>query len=227
MRLTGSIKAVLFDLDGTLVDSAPDLLSALDHVLARLGRPPCSRPALRHFASRGALGLLEAGLPDVGDTERQRLRQPFLDFYARHLWRESRPFEGIDDLLEALGRAGIPIGVVTNKITRFAAPVLNHAGWTERIACLVTGDRVARPKPDPEPVRLACRLLLVDPADVVFIGDDQRDVEAGQAAGVTTIVAGWGYLDPAVDPDSWGADAFAASPSGLAALLANRAGPNR
>ncbi len=213
------LSAVLFDLDGTLIDSAPDLLAALDRARARLGLPGGDHAALRHHASRGAAGILAAGLAERPGLDLEPIKQQFLDDYAADLWCRTRPFPGIEQLLGRLVKAGKPLGIVTNKISRFADPVLEHAGWESRFACLVTGDRVKRPKPDPEPVFAACRALDVAPANVLFVGDDRRDVEAGLAAGTMTAVAAWGYIEPGENPGNWGADLLVRSPEELWAAL--------
>jgi N-acetyl-D-muramate 6-phosphate phosphatase len=214
-----TVSAVLFDLDGTLIDSAPDLLAALDRARGRLGLPAGDHAALRHHASRGAAGILAAGLAERPDLDMKSIKRQFLDDYAAELWCRTRPFSGIELLLSRLAEANRPLGIVTNKISRFARPVLEHAGWEELFGCLVTGDRVKRPKPDPEPVWMACQALGVAPQQVLFVGDDRRDVEAGLAAGTMTAVAAWGYIDPCENPGDWGADLLAESPEELWAAL--------
>lgn len=214
------ISAVLFDLDGTLIDSAPDLLAALDLARSRLGLPGADHAALRHHASRGAAGILNAGIGEHDSLDMERLKKQFLDDYAGSLWSQTRPFAGIEALLTNLLESGLALGIVTNKASRFADPVIGHAGWAAHFGCLVTGDRVTHPKPHPEPVLAACKALGVAPAQTLFVGDDRRDIEAGQAAGTRTAVATWGYIDPAEDPARWGADLLAASPREL--LLAMR-----
>lgn len=204
--------AVLFDLDGTLVDSAPDLLGALDHVLARRGLPPSDHGSLRHYASRGAAGILEAGL---GDSVDEDTRREFLDHYGNNLWHRTRAFDGVDAMLESLAGRGIPMGVVTNKAGRFADPIIVHAGWDGYFDCVITGDRVARPKPDPEGVLEACRRLGASPQQTLYVGDDRRDVSAGRAAGVVTVIAGWGYLAPGEDIGQWRADRVVQHPREL------------
>lgn len=220
-------EAVLFDLDGTLIDSAPDLLAALDHVLDDRGLAACDRQILREHVSRGAGGLLAAGLPgwtDWAEAERDRVREQLLDFYAEHFWESSVPFAGIEELLAQLQHRGISLGIVTNKISRFAEPIVAQAGWADHFGCLVTGDRVSRPKPHPEPVLSACRALRVSPGRTLFVGDDRRDVLAGAAAGTGTIVAAWGYLPAGERPGSWNADAVIASPAELIELLGSQGG---
>lgn len=218
-------EAVLFDLDGTLIDSAPDLLAALDHVRSGKGLPPCDHRELREHVSRGAAGLLAAGLPgwaELPESEREGAREQLLDFYAEHCWDLSAPFEGIEELLDRLQERGMHLGIVTNKISRFAEPIVARAGWADRFGCLITGDRVARPKPDPEPVLAACRALGVQPGRTLFVGDDHRDVLAGAAAGTGTVVATWGYLAADERPGDWNADALIASPLELPASFGTR-----
>lgn len=218
-------EAVLFDLDGTLIDSAPDLLAALDHVRAGFELPPSDHAALREHVSRGAAGLLAAGLPGwerMPADRRDRAREAMLDFYADHCWERSAPFDGIEALIVGLRARGILLGIVTNKISRFAEPVLERAGWQDDFGCLITGDRVARPKPDPEPVEAACRALGVRPERSLFVGDDRRDVQSGAAAGSRTMVAAWGYLPAGENPGDWQADAVIGEPAALFRYLGKR-----
>ncbi len=218
MAIAAMPAAVLFDLDGTLIDSAPDLLVALDHVLAGLGRPGADHARLREHVSRGAVGLLAAGLPNWNELDavaRNRAREALLDYYAEHCWVHSAPFEGVEALLVELRDRGMRLGIVTNKLSRFAEPIVERAGWQDRFGCLVTGDRVDHPKPDPEGVLAACSALGVEPGRTVFVGDDRRDVLAGRAAGASTLVAAWGYLPAGVDPEDWAADGVISAPFGL------------
>lgn len=218
-------EAVLFDLDGTLIDSAPDLLAALDHVRASFDLPPADHRSLRPQVTRGAAGLLTAGLPGWPEwTQRERdgASEQLLDFYADHCWELSAPFAGIEELLSTLQARGIRLGIVTNKVSRFAEPILARAGWAGRFDCLITGDRVLEPKPDPEPVLTACRALDVKPGRTLFVGDDHRDVLAGAAAGTGTVVAAWGYLPAQARPEEWCADAVIASPLELLDSLDER-----
>lgn len=225
MAIAAMPEAVLFDLDGTLIDSAPDLLVALDHVLAGLGHPGADHARLREHVSRGAVGLLAAGLPswnDLGDAPRNRAREALLDYYGEHCWVHSRPFDGVEALLDELGERGIRMGIVTNKVSRFAEPIVERAGWRDRFGCLVTGDRVDHPKPDPEAVLTACRALRVEPGRTLFVGDDRRDVLAGRAAGTATVVAAWGYVPTGVRLEDWAADAVIPDPRKLIDRLAPR-----
>lgn len=214
-----NVRAVLFDLDGTLVDTAPDLIGTLQALRQARGMADLDELPLRPLATRGALGLLEAGFgPDSG-FEPASLREEFLAHYAANLWRRSRPFDGIEVLLDQLHGLGLELGIVTNKIEALAGPVVQHAGWDSRFGCLVAGDTIERSKPDPAPVLLACDRLGVEPGEVMFVGDDRRDVEAGRAAGTITVVAAWGYLQPGEDAASWGADRIIDHPRELIDIL--------
>lgn len=199
-------RAVLFDLDGTLADTAHDLIAAVNRVRAHIGLPPADPAGLRPHASRGAAGLMERGLPELSPDQREPWRQLFLDHYRANCWHLSRPFPGIEALLDRLEAAGIQWGVVTNKLECLTRPILEQAGWLDRAGCVICGDSTTAPKPAPDPVRAACARLGVAPAEVVFIGDDRRDVDAGSAAGSATGVALWGYIEPGEQPRSWAAD---------------------
>jgi phosphoglycolate phosphatase len=211
-------RAVLFDLDGTLVDTAPDLCNAVNRVLADLGRPAVPLARLREVVSKGGRAMLTVALPDLADDAREPLLAPFLAHYAAALAVDSRTFPGIDDLLAALDARGIAWGIVTNKPEALATGVVAAFGWAQRCAVLVGGDTLPRRKPDPEPLLLACARLGVAPADALYVGDDERDVQAARAAGMPSVAALWGYRLPAEDPLRWGADhAFAAAADLLAA----------
>lgn len=197
---------MLFDLDGTLVDSAPDLVGTLNDLRRQRGLRRMPYADLRHEASRGAMGLLSAGFPELDDDDRARLRDEFIESYRARLWRDSHCFEGIDEALAALAAAGLKLGIVTNKIESLARPLVEQAGWRHLFEAVVGGDSTPRPKPDPGPVLEACRALGVAPADCVMVGDDERDVRSGREAGAGTMIALWGYISPAEQPERWGAD---------------------
>lgn len=212
-------RGVLFDLDGTLADTAPDLIAALDHVRGVLNLPPADSGELRAMASRGAVSILDAGLPELAAENRSAHRERFLDFYRANCWTHSRPFDGIETLLGALDEHSLPWAVVTNKLESLARPVLEQAGWLDRVACLVAGDSGERPKPAPDPVLLACRKLGLEPREILFVGDDRRDIIAGQAAGAATAVALWGYIAEFEDPREWNADWMIERPGDLHSAL--------
>jgi len=222
--LPASTKAVLFDLDGTLVDSAPDLIGALERLRVELGLPPIDPAPLRAVASRGAVAMLELGLPEFSPAQAEAFRQRYIDNYAAQCWDRSRVFDGIGECLDRIELLGLRWGVVTNKVEWLARRVVQGAGWNRRAGCLVGGDTTANPKPAPDPVLAACDRLGVRPRDSVFVGDDQRDVLAGQAAGVGTLIAAWGYIPAGSAPERWGAEAIFAKPLDLLAALPERAG---
>lgn len=212
-------RAVLFDLDGTLVDTAPDLVGTLLALREARGLSLLDEPSLRPHATRGALGLLEAGFGPETGIEPASLREEFLSHYAANLWRRSQPFAGIPELISTLIELKLALGIVTNKVEALARPVVQHAGWEDCFGSLVAGDTAERSKPDPAPVLLACAQLSVDPAQTWFVGDDRRDVEAGRAAGTRTVIASWGYLPPGDNIRDWGADRIIDHPLELLELL--------
>jgi len=201
-----AIRAVLFDLDGTLVDTAPDLGYALNLQRARHGLPPLADAAIRPQASHGARGLLAIGFdlhPD--DPHFAPMREEFLQLYAANICRHSLPFPGILDLLGALESRGLKWGVVTNKPARFTEPLMSILDLAERAACIVSGDTCPQPKPHPAPMLAAAELCGATPAQCLYLGDAERDIEAARAAAMPALVAAWGYLDAADQPDTWGA----------------------
>jgi len=207
VKLDG-IKAVLFDLDGTLVDTAPDLGHALNLQRARHGLPPLADDVIRPQASHGARGLLGAGFdlhPD--DARFAPMREEFLQLYADNICRHSRPFPGILDLLSALEARGLKWGVVTNKPAAFTEPLMSILDLAERAACIVSGDTSPHSKPHPAPMLIAAELCGVAPAQCLYLGDAERDIEAARAAAMPALVAAWGYLDAADEPHTWGAHA--------------------
>jgi len=201
-------RAVLFDLDGTLADTAPDLARALNALLAEHDRPPVSVEITRPLTSSGARGMIKAGFgltPESADYEALKVR--FLELYGAAICVETRLFPGMDALLLALEERKVPWGIVTNKLDRFTRPLLDALGLTSRAACIVSGDTVSRPKPHPDPLLHASRALALDPAACLYVGDDLRDIQAARAAGMPILAAGYGYLGDEGDPHQWGADA--------------------
>ena len=211
-------RAVLFDLDGTLVDTAPDLCNAVNHVLAGLGRAAVPLARLREVVSKGGRAMLAVALPDLDDAARDALLPPVLARYAEALAVESEPFTGVPALLDALDARGVRWGIVTNKPEALAAGVVAGMGWVARCAVLVGGDTLPLRKPDPAPLHLACERLGIDPARCLYVGDDERDVQAARAAGMPSAAALWGYRLPGEDPLQWGADHAAAVPADLHAI---------
>jgi len=208
--------AVLFDLDGTLADSAGDLAAAVNRMRAERGLPPVPVDVLRPHASAGARGLLGAGMgisPEHPDYK--ALRHTFLAYYEAALDVTTRLFDGIEDLLDALARRSLAIGIVTNKVKRFTTPLVAALGLDRRCGAVVSGDTTDYPKPHPAPLLHAAELLGVDPSRCVYVGDDLRDVTAGNAAGMATIVAEYGYLGEARCADDWPATGWIDHPLAL------------
>ena len=187
------IEAMLFDLDGTLLDSAPDLVGSLNWVRQSEKLPPLPVWEMSQHASKGALGLLTAGMPESDEVTRESWRLKFLEHYAENSYRHSSLFDGIPELLEFLDQAAIPWGVVTNKIESLTLPIIEAAELMESISCVVCGDTLSQSKPHPAPVSLACGILGVAPENTLFVGDDIRDIQAGQAAGTQTAAVHYGY----------------------------------
>lgn len=213
------IEAVLFDLDGTLADTAPDLVGALERLRVALRMPAIETGGLRALASRGAVAILEAGLPELDEAEREALRPRFIDDYKARCWEASRPFDGMPECLAQIEATGMKWGIVTNKLEYLAAEVAARAGWNGRAGCLVAGDSAARPKPAPDPVLAACERLGAAPGRTLFVGDDERDVIAGRAAGTLTAAALWGYIPGRGEVAGWGAHFDFESPRTLAEFL--------
>ncbi|RZU02655.1 HAD family hydrolase [Rivibacter subsaxonicus] len=218
-RRFAGVEAVLFDLDGTLADTAPDLGGALNRLRLRRGLAALPLELLRPVASAGARGLLGAGLGKTPqDPDYEALRDEFLVEYEAALDRDSRLFDGTRPLLEALGARGLRWGVVTNKAMRFAAPVVRGLGLGDA-AVVIAGDSTAHPKPHPAPLLAACAHLELRPAQCIYVGDDLRDVQAAHAAGMPAVAAGWGYLGEDSDASRWGAEALIQAPHELLELL--------
>ncbi len=208
-------QAVLFDLDGTLVDTAPDLGYALNCMRATRGMPALPLAATRSFTSMGARGMLGVGLdvtPQHADYA--SMREEFLDIYERNLCRESRLFPAMAELLTELEHRGLLWGVVTNKAERYTYPLLDLLGVRSRAACIIGGDTTGKTKPDPAPMFEATRRMGVAPQECIYVGDDRRDMQAGRAAGMKVVVAKFGYLN-GNDPETWDADAMIDQPLDL------------
>lgn len=207
------IRAVLFDLDGTLADTAPDLAYALNQTLIREGRKPLPFAAIRPAVSHGTGAILRRGFDiDPEHSHFTRLRESFLAIYCDNLCRETRPFAGMEAVLNHLEQQGIPWGVVTNKPASLTNPLMAAMGLAARAGCIVSGDTLPQSKPHPAPIRHACKLVDTDPAATLYVGDAERDIQAGRAAGSRTLTALFGYLDATDDPSAWGADGMVETP---------------
>ncbi|MCL2523753.1 MAG: HAD-IA family hydrolase [Betaproteobacteria bacterium] len=218
--------AVLFDLDGTLADTAPDLGHAVNALLREEAHPEQPLASLRPYTSQGAPGLLRAGFgiaPEHPDYE--RLRQRFLALYAARLCVETRLFAGIPELLDRIEALRLAWGVVTNKRRRFTEPLAVQLGLSPRTPCIVSGDSTAAAKPSPLPLLHACALLGQAPERTLYVGDDRRDIIAGKAAGCLTVAVTWGYLGDGGPPADWDADLVIDHPDELSAFLASHAAP--
>ena len=210
------ISAVLFDLDGTLVDSAPDLAGTANDMLQRRSREPLPYAQLRLHAGSGARGMLGAAFGIApGQDGYEALRDEFLAHYATRLLQETTAFEHALRMLESLDERGLPWGIVTNKSLHLAAPLATALGLLPGAAALIGGDSTPHTKPHPAPLLEAARRLGVAPEACVYVGDDPRDVKAGRAAGMGTLAAAWGYLGPGEPPEAWGADAVIGHPAEL------------
>lgn len=219
--LTPALGAVLFDLDGTLADTAPDLAAALNRLRAERGLAELPVAAVRPYASMGARGLLNVGFglapEDAGYTE---LRDAFLEHYAGELCVHTRLFPEMNELLAALEARGLRWGIVTNKVARFTDRIVTALGLSERVSCVVSGDTTEHTKPHPDPLLHAAMQLGLAPARCCYVGDDLRDVQAARAAGMRSVAVEYGYHGVANDgPRSWSADAVIARPLELLACL--------
>lgn len=212
-------KAVLFDLDGTLVDTAPDLGAAANVVRERCGLVPLPLIDYRPHASAGARGLIGKAL-GIGPehAEFPAHRELFLNHYRAHIAERSRLFDGVDALLSRISAQGLHWGVVTNKPSWLTAPLLDELNLSAGCACSVSADQVAQPKPAPDSLLHACGLLALSPAECIYVGDDARDIVAGRAAGMRTVAAAWGYIG-AVPIAEWQADVTVATPTELTRYL--------
>lgn len=207
------IKAVLFDLDGTLADTAPDLGFALNRQREKHGLAALPLPTIRPYVSQGGRGLMKIGFNLApGDAAYDARRAEFLDFYEERLCHDTRLFAGIPEVLAELEGKGLPWGVVTNKIERFTLPLMQKLKLNRRAACIVSGDTGVNFKPHPEPLLMASGKIGVPPPACVYVGDDERDVQAAHAAGMQAMVARYGYLGNSARPETWGAETYIFSP---------------
>jgi len=214
------IKAVLFDLDGTFADTAPDLAAALNHVRASRKLPPLPLEILRPQASHGSRGLLKVGFDiEPEHPDYATLRNSFLDYYANNICVHTRLFDGMTQLLEELDRRVIPWGIITNKPHRYTLPLMQAMGYAERAACLISGDTCAHSKPHPDPMLKACEIIGVIPSQCLYVGDDLRDMQAANASGMHGIIANYGYVGPNASIDNWNAKGSINNPTELIPYL--------
>ncbi|MBI3901776.1 MAG: HAD-IA family hydrolase [Nitrosomonadales bacterium] len=213
-------EAVFFDLDGTFADTAPDLGAALNHVRRLHELPPLPLEIIRPQASHGSAGLLRLGFgiePDAPDFP--TLREEFLAHYTAHICDHTVLFAGMAELVDELERRELPWGIVTNKPHRFTVPLMQALGYAQRAICLISGDTCAHAKPHPAPLLKAAEQAGVSPQRCLYLGDDLRDMQAAQAAGMRGIIACYGYIDAQADLDGWGAQGSVDTPAELLAYI--------
>ena len=216
------LRAVLFDMDGTLLDSAPDFIAVSQAMRQAHGLPLMDPQLIADVVSGGARAMVGAAFDCPADSaEFETLRLEFLERYQQHCAVFTHPYDGIPQLLDDIEKGKLRWGVVTNKPLRFAEPIMQQLGLAERSALLICPDHVQKTKPDPEPMLLACSMLGLQPEEILFVGDDLRDIESGRAAGTRTAAVSWGYIHPDDNPAHWGADVLVDHPDQLRKILDN------
>ncbi len=216
------VSTIFFDLDGTLVDTAPDLGHALNLQLIRHGKQPLADAAIRPFASHGSRGLVGLGFGITPkDDNFIKMRDEYLSLYESVFTRSPVLLPGIAELLHAIEAKGLKWGVVTNKPRRFTMPLIESMGMnlSKRAACIVSGDDAPQPKPSPATLLMACEQVSVKPENCIYVGDAERDIQAGKAASMKTVVALFGYINVTDKPHEWGADMMIEIPSQLEKLF--------
>lgn len=215
-------KALLFDLDGTLLDTAPDFITALNKQLELHGRTPISNDAVRTSVTNGSVGLIQVGFGiDPSDQQFETLREEFLELYFANLADKTVLFDGLQQVLDTCYQQQIPWGIVTNKPWRYTQAVLSQLNLINQVATVICPDHVNQPKPDPEGIHKACNEIQISPSDCLYVGDHVRDIEAGRAADMTTIAAAWGYIEAGENIAQWGADYVVNQSQQLHSLLFN------
>lgn len=222
--ITALPAAIFFDLDGTLVDTAPDFHAGVNRLRHQRGLPALPYDTIRAVVSEGARAVIAAGFPDLepDSPEFDALRQQFLAEYSVHLADHSRLFDGLDRVLQALETRNIPWGVVTNKASTYTNPLMAALALDQRSAATICPDHVSQTKPHPEPLFKAAELAGVNPAQCIYVGDHVRDIEAGRRAGMLTVAVGWGYVQAGDSPASWGADVLCESVDSFSDWLSGR-----
>ena len=212
-KAAASTRLVLFDLDGTFADTAPDLAYALNLTLALHGRTPLPLETIRPHVSHGGVALIRLGFKlEPQHPDFSGLRQQFLDYYQSNLTRGTRLFPGIEELIEALDALGIAWGIVTNKPSWLTDPLMQQLQLTARASCIVSGDTTAKSKPHPEPIIYACSIAGAQPDETLYVGDAERDIIAGNRAGTRTLTALFGYIGEHDRPEQWQADGAISHP---------------
>jgi phosphoglycolate phosphatase len=207
-----AIRGVLFDLDGTLLDTAPDLIRVLNQVRVEQGKLPVPYALARTQVSHGSSGLIRLGFPELDGEPLEKLRLRLLELYSAQLAIDTALFDGCEAVLQALQQRQLAWGIVTNKPGFLTMPLLATLGLDSRAGCVVSGDTLPQRKPHPAPLLLAASQLSLPPATCLYVGDAERDVQSARAAGMPVLVARYGYLGPEDDPDSWQPDAHIDTP---------------
>ncbi|MDD1636642.1 MAG: HAD-IA family hydrolase [Methylococcaceae bacterium] len=216
------LSCVLFDLDGTLVDTAPDLILCLNKALSSHGLTTVTADTIKPFISFGAVAMINESLDhSISEALRADILETMLDLYQNNIAEHTVFFKGMSDTLDAIEAQGLKWGVVTNKRERFTNPLMDALKLTDRAACIISGDTTANPKPHVEPMLAACKLAAVKPQECVYIGDASHDITAGKNAQMKTLAALYGYLKSGDTPETWGADALIKSPEQLATWIAS------
>ena len=210
-----NLSCVLFDLDGTLVDTAPDLIACLNKSLIKHGFDEVVSDRLKPFISYGAAVMINKSISNVDEQTQEKILETMLDYYQHNIAEHSRFFSGMAETLNTIESLGLKWGIVTNKRERFTNPLVDAFKLTERVACIVSGDTTANSKPHPDPMLTACAQANVKPEECVYIGDALHDIDAGKNANMKTLAAIYGYLKPDDNPKNWGADALIESPAQL------------
>ena len=210
------LSCVLFDLDGTLVDTAPDLVLCLNKALSQHGFTPVKAATIKHYISFGALAMINGSLDhSISEAVRADILDTMLDIYENNIAEHTVFFKGMSNTLDAIEAQGLKWGVVTNKRERFTNPLMAALNLTDRAACIISGDTTGNPKPHVEPMLAACKKAAVKPSECVYIGDAPHDITAGKNAQMKTLAALYGYINPGDMPETWGADALIESPEQL------------
>jgi len=222
MSTAFKLSCVLFDLDGTLVDTAPDLILCLNKALSSHGLTTVTTETIKPSISFGAVAMINESLSQsVSEALREDILETMLDLYQNNIAEHTVFFRGMSDTLDAIEAQGLKWGVVTNKRARFTNPLMDALKLTDRAACIISGDTTANPKPHVEPMLAACKQAAVKPQECVYIGDASHDITAGKNAQMKTLAALYGYLKPGDSPETWGADALIESPEQLATWIAS------
>ena len=219
MVLAPELRAVFFDLDGTLLDTAPDMVAELNLLLAEESQQPVDYKFARSHVSNGALGLLSIAFGQMNDRRQDHLRNRFLEIYATRVSQATTLFPGMSDVLKHLESTGVIWGIVTNKPASLTEPLLEDLALLQRCACVISGDTLPERKPHPKPLLHAANMVGVPAEHAVYVGDAERDIQAGKTAGMTTVVATYGYIEPGIDPADWRADHTIEKPRQLLNIL--------